>query len=455
MPQVKPNGDVVQYIREARKSGFSDVVIVKKLLDAGWSKPVVRVSLAFVGKRSRVRRVPRLRSHVATEGMQERKRKKKSVRYIALVPAVLILLIGLFFKVYIVNHASVLGSTILDTAFRRSIRSGSAKLLVQYSDSGKLVVRQFGKTLSLSNVMLFVHADTTEKAIPLTLAQENATTASSIISENTSKVLFGKITTASFPIFSNIEYNGVTIEHGVLLARYRARFSNTVLKNLFDSGQIAKLPVGEVQLPEVVGSQLRDAIMTSLPDMTIELSVDVVHGTVIAASGNTSTASLASLVRQALEAAVLPSGSAQSAQVVDAVKKIGGALEQYKQANGGYPEQKNGAAQLPSSLLSQWPVFNPSPSCSEYYNDITYIPGGTQKIVRKKPTVYSDFSVTFCLPEDVGEYKAGIGVLTPQGLLTSTTCPNGVTGCFSRALEIVDDSAESSLPEAHITFTMQ
>lgn len=156
--------------------------------------------------------------------------------------------------------------------------------------------------------------------------------------------------------------------------------------------------------------------------------------------------SLVSIIGQSLKLTLEENSQLQTpiGQRLKDVRDIQSALEKYKSLNGGFPVgSKNGTPEnLVPEHLSVWPT-EPSPSdkCSDFYNSYWYTPEGTAYLNKeKKSWVYPKYSLTFCLPEKLGKFEAGIGIATQDKLITTTVCQNGRPNCYKNEAKVTSGS---------------
>lgn len=132
------------------------------------------------------------------------------------------------------------------------------------------------------------------------------------------------------------------------------------------------------------------------------------------------------------------------------VKNMQRALTEYKTDYGGYPEAADGhpVGLVPNYLYQENKAPAAEGNCTDYYNTYWYKPTGTKSTINNR-VVYSSYEFTFCLGADYKDYeyqlpsyssttvtrKAGIGMLTPDGIKTGIPCPGDQTQCGSNLSE--------------------
>lgn len=133
---------------------------------------------------------------------------------------------------------------------------------------------------------------------------------------------------------------------------------------------------------------------------------------------------------------VLDSAQAKSrdAKRLADTRQMASALELYYNDFNGYPESSNGVPVggitpgyigiIPSAPV---PVDG---TCTGYYNTYWYQPSG-KPTKSNGQTVYPNYTMTFCLGQDTGGYKAGIGQLSPGGIEAGLPCPTTPDKCVN------------------------
>ena len=118
--------------------------------------------------------------------------------------------------------------------------------------------------------------------------------------------------------------------------------------------------------------------------------------------------------------------SGRDAKRIADVREMNTAFELYYNDNNGYPDASNGApVGMSPSYMTVFPTA-PEPAdgtCTDYYNGYWYTPSGT-KSVQNGNTVYSSYTLTFCLGAATGSYQPGIAKLTPSGIQANIACPS-------------------------------
>lgn len=115
------------------------------------------------------------------------------------------------------------------------------------------------------------------------------------------------------------------------------------------------------------------------------------------------------------------------------IRQMASALETYYNENKGYPDGENGKPiNFEPNYIEKIPVSiaPPNGKCTDYYNTYWYKPLG-KKVLRDGKTLFENFELTFCLGSDTAGYKAGIGKLTPAGILDNIPCPTTTEQCLS------------------------
>lgn len=354
--------------------------------------------------------------------------------WVVLVVLGLASLVWLSFRVLVVQGRSIAGYSFIGSSFERTFSDADrlTHLRLTYADPHTLSVRKGEAVLSLEHVTARAYAAEPGSAVVTLIngGQAQATTWS--IPE-----VFRVFDTPS-EMFESVTYKGVRQEAGRPRAYYTGRISNKKFRQLLLSLNTERVKIADV---EFSSQAVRDTL-ESWADQDISLdmdfSIDMLSGKVTSLSLSTIAPSIASLGSQVLQKSVQLTG--QGEQAVTQLNRIREALDAFKAVHGGYPEAVSGLPQgLIPAHLAEWPKPLVSPACSEYYHEFTYSSQGAV-VNRRNPRVYPEFSITFCLPENSGDYKAGIGILTPSGILTSTSCPSGVSGCFTKPTEIIDDT---------------
>ncbi len=164
--------------------------------------------------------------------------------------------------------------------------------------------------------------------------------------------------------------------------------------------------------------------------------------------------SLISLLKLSMAGLRFNPGSDDSQRLAH-VRQIAGASELYYNDTGGYPQNLSDLSNTPKdkpAYLALLPVAPPpSGLCTEAANTYTYTPVGGSTTGRNGARVYPNYQLIFCLGDNVGEYKAGLGILTPSGISTAQPCPANSPNCLlpapreqaqGRAFDQVDFSAE-------------
>jgi len=110
------------------------------------------------------------------------------------------------------------------------------------------------------------------------------------------------------------------------------------------------------------------------------------------------------------------------------MRQMASALELYYNDYNGYPESDghgNPAGGTTPTYIGIIPTA-PTPAdgtCTDYFNSYWYQPSGTKQTINGK-TVYSDYTLTFCLGLNTGGYEAGIAQLSPSGIKGNIPCPS-------------------------------
>ena len=124
---------------------------------------------------------------------------------------------------------------------------------------------------------------------------------------------------------------------------------------------------------------------------------------------------------------------ARDAKRLADVRQMATVMELYYNDMNGYPAGKNGVPEGVTPTYIGMIPSAPTPAdgtCTDYYNSYWYEPKG-KKIISAGKTLYSDYELTFCLGSQVGGYDAGIGKLTPTGIIPNIPCPTSQEKCVS------------------------
>jgi hypothetical protein len=115
-------------------------------------------------------------------------------------------------------------------------------------------------------------------------------------------------------------------------------------------------------------------------------------------------------------------------------RQLANALELHYNAHSGYPASDNGRpVGLEKNYLAEFPTAPISSGvCNDYANTYWYTKAGKQgKSPRTGEQTWSSYTFTFCLEHATNGLKAGLATMTPSGITTTTSCPEGQAGCFS------------------------
>jgi hypothetical protein len=113
------------------------------------------------------------------------------------------------------------------------------------------------------------------------------------------------------------------------------------------------------------------------------------------------------------------------------IRQLQSALVLYNYDFGGYPAGTNG---IPENLNPKYITqisTAPEPAdgpCSEYFNSYWYQASGKPKSVNGQQ-VYPTYTLTYCLGQDTGGHKAGIGMATALGIQDNINCPSTPENC--------------------------
>jgi hypothetical protein len=147
------------------------------------------------------------------------------------------------------------------------------------------------------------------------------------------------------------------------------------------------------------------------------------------------------------------------------IRQMASALELYYNDFNGYPESSNGVpvGGITPNYIGVIPTA-PTPvdgTCTGYYNTYWYQPSGKAAKTNGQ-TVYPSYTLTFCLGQDTGGYKAGIAQLSPQGISANIACPSTPDQCvnpnpapapdFTGAVNQMSFSAEVTIDSANSDF---
>jgi hypothetical protein len=118
-------------------------------------------------------------------------------------------------------------------------------------------------------------------------------------------------------------------------------------------------------------------------------------------------------------------GDSNDAKRLADVRQMASGFELYYNDHNGYPDGLSGKPlDMVPTYLDQVPVApEAGGNCTDYFNNYWYTPTGTKSVYKGK-TVYSSYTLTFCLGSDTGGYKAGIAKLSPSGIQDNITCPS-------------------------------
>lgn len=128
-----------------------------------------------------------------------------------------------------------------------------------------------------------------------------------------------------------------------------------------------------------------------------------------------SVGSLKEVKTQLIHEGLFMAVESEDAKRLQDILSISKALEAYYNKYGGYPLAEIGQALIPQFI---WPSSPPAQNaCSEYYNTYWYDSRGVTRTGKRDNLIVSDdFTLTFCLAGNIGEYSPGVKQLTPQGI---------------------------------------
>lgn len=432
MNTIQPNKAIVTYIREARLAGLSDLLIKQQLVAAGWSKAQVLAGFAALRKTSvKVVSPPKLKVRL-------KKPSRKRLGKLVAVSLLLVLLgagsaAWLAYQRIVVRADSLFGYSLIKDAFDRLQSSSDWYGRLIYTDPAAATVRQGTATITLKDISVQYQFNgraeqyTVQGTLSQKVINNNAETAATYAASlRPAPVLEQQLLTA-------VTFGSLQKTDKGYVAHYTALLDPSVFSPHIQTVNTS-LDFGHLTLPGKAVSELYAswAAGTRIP-VTVE--IDVRKRKVVRLRGESSAFSLVKASAEAL-AGALPDSQTQTGGVLSQAQDLHAALENYKASYGGFPQAANGqAVGIVSEFLQSWPKPAPATACSDYYNEFTYTPEGAPSR-RGGETVYPSYSITFCLPEDSGSYKAGIGIINPGGILTSTTCPSGISGCFTKTVEL-------------------
>jgi len=144
----------------------------------------------------------------------------------------------------------------------------------------------------------------------------------------------------------------------------------------------------------------------------------------------TNAPSVISLIKDASTFSMTTSSDAKR---LSDIRQMASALELYFMDHNGYPEGKNGQpVDLAPMYIGAIPTSPQATGNCGFYNTYWYQPMG-QKITSQGKTVYASYQMTFCLGSSTGGYQAGIGKLTPEGIVANIPCPGTPEHCVKSA----------------------
>lgn len=129
-----------------------------------------------------------------------------------------------------------------------------------------------------------------------------------------------------------------------------------------------------------------------------------------------------------------PQAKARDQARLTYIKKLGLALNEYKNQFGGYPASLKGE---PQGLVPTFiPALEKAPlptdgNCTEYFNEYWYEPSGAP-VTKDGRQNYPEFLLTYCIGSNIDGATAGIGKITEKGQEYNIACPTTPDKCIKQ-----------------------
>lgn len=438
MKNLKRNAALRSYIVQARKAGVTDSEIIKNLTIAGWDKDLVSDQFALATS-DKAKLAPRL-------GVRHRRRTplkwKKITRWV--VGAGLVGgLSAWFLYMAVISNRHLAPYSLLGMAIKNSVESftaggNSIEVAISYQDATSVEARLSGQKMRVPAIDSSARG--TANRENLFLSADGKTWVQISIAQ------YQELLSAR--LVNRVEFLGFQGNGKSLRVRYRLTLDELALRQLL----LRFVPhttfgtLGVESVAEAVHSVAR-----SVQLKTLEVEVDPWRGKITSVHGEANFASPWYMLGQSLKHENVDQiADAKSTELLARILEIKNALQKFQEQHGGFPENAGGTpAGIVPVFLPEWPAGSSSNSCPGLSKNFAYVAEGLGK-KKGKTTVFPGFSVQFCLETPVLPYEAGLGFLTPTGIITQSACP-GQEGkkCFVPPTEVsIDTAGQMGTPRA-------
>ena len=448
---------VVQYIRQAKRSGLTNAVIRSSLRKAGWHAKEVQLGFAYVVAKRK--RAPIVKSRRQPVQKKSKILNRTITTMCVAVIIVSVLAIGAYHFVFNNWHIGKISyAGMVYTHFLSGLQSSTFTIAANYEDpfsielrqgsaefaldkpSGALTITSYGlrKSSSSGSFVFFTANGTTQKSVPGSYVYSNGHLYLTTGEESTDKKPEWLETSLRLDeafmsrplteLVTQVQYAETEVQDGVRLLRFsltpKASFFKTLIRKINLSNGMANA----LNLSNAIVTSIANTTAENLSMGNISLWVRPWSRQVEQISFQTNAPSVAVVSGSSIPKPAEHGSNISAARLFTQILDIQNKLEEYKNKNGGYPESKAGIIQ---DMNVTWPEPVTGASCPQTYGTAYYTSDGSPN----KKRLFPGYNISFCLEQRVGTLEAGIGIATPAGLITQVTCPNGEL-CFKPPVEL-------------------
>lgn len=471
------SSEVVHYIRQARKAGLTDVVIRDNLLAAGWSRFKVSAAFHYL-KPGRL-----VRARVRSKVTQPTTSNPRTFKLFYIGAPLCIVLIGVLgaiaYSQFIIKGKQIFNASIPLLIAKHALTGNTlsehpAEVTGEYVDSGIVQLAYGSSVFGVKSFTadfagsLLVQGSAYELLGTMKTAQNDTNTSRSLDIRGQGTHVFANLDTEITPssngwvhlvsgepvhipaseLLVDIKYSGLVQNgNGQRELSFDARLNTQVFMPILSVLTTNPIFFGKLEIPRsVLDEVMKGWIQDS--ELPAHFRVGLVDRQLHTLEFETNVPSVSHILKQAAGSASVQSSDSPS--VLNTAQGVKDALSLYQKDFGGYPA--NFKSLIPK-YLPVWPASPVETSCSSAYQSFVYTPEGAPA-KKRGVQVHPLYNITFCLPQDAGSLKAGIAILTPTSLLTTTKCPGQETTCFVPTLSVVSEQSVPNLYGARLKVKM-
>lgn len=406
------DNELIRYIKQARSRGLKYTEIRVQLLKAGWSGAYL--DKYFFRKHSHDPMPMKTGSRTSKNSVSSFFAAIKGKNFI--IAVIVLLIISTGYRGYSYYHEPI----------------GAWTLFIK-QPSG----------LTHAKELNIVYADTTTKESATLRAPANPQSIQPYLYSSIQKE-FSEDTHFKQDLIRTAIYGRENLV-GTKTFHYQASIRSKLMETVFTNALINYLQAGAYTPSEVDISIIQKLGRTMAEESSIQsLNIWLDHSAQVykmdMVIGNLPPLFLVESNTNKLPGILASLNNATDAHRLQDIRSLAQALELYYNDNKGYPESLEGIPQnMVPKYIAAIPTAPPETgNCTDRLNKYWYQAQGRGVRSGNGSKVFPKFQLSFCLGSDTSEYKAGIGILDPNGITTSTTCPTHTQDCFLAIPRTVD-----------------